>query len=110
VGAVLATRHVQQEHSQSEGRRGQGSAIIADGLVAAEHRRLSLYRSSEESDDFLDNEHDMLTTSRWSVGVVESIDGETIRVKGWGGSVSLDTVRVIVEEKQPKPTAPPDIF
>lgn len=55
---------------------------------------------------WLDNEHDMLTTSRWSVGVVESIDGETIRVKGWSGNVSLDTIRVIVEEKQQTPSAP----
>lgn len=59
---------------------------------------------------WLDNEHDMLTTSRWSVGVVDSIDGETIRVKGWSGNVSLDTIRVIVEEKQPKSAAPSDIF
>jgi hypothetical protein len=31
-------------------------------------------------------------------------------VKGWTGPVSLDTVRVIVEEKQAKPAAPADIF
>lgn len=49
---------------------------------------------------FLDSEYDMLTSSRWSVGVVDAASGESVRIRGWD-DVPLDTVRVIVEEKQP---------
>jgi hypothetical protein len=55
---------------------------------------------------WLDNEMEMLTSSRWSVGVVESVDGEAIRIKGWS-NVSLESVRVIVEEKSASGAATP---
>ena len=48
---------------------------------------------------WLDNEHDMLTSSRWSVGVVDSVGTDTVTIKGWS-AVAIETVRVIVEEKQ----------
>jgi hypothetical protein len=83
---------------------------VANGIVDVSVGRPIIWLIDEAGHKFLDNEHDMLTTSRWSVGVVESVDGETIKVKGWSGPVSLDTVRVIVEEKQAKPAAPADIF
>ena len=47
---------------------------------------------------WLDNEYDMLTSSRWSVGVVDALGTDTVTIKGWG-SVSIESVRVIVEEK-----------
>lgn len=52
----------------------------------------------ESGERFLNNEYDMLVSSRWSVGVVESVSADKARIKGWG-EVPLDTVRVIVEEK-----------
>ena len=52
----------------------------------------------EEAPKWLDSEYAMLTSSRWSVGVIESIEGETIRVKGWE-TITLDSVRVIVERR-----------
>lgn len=70
----------------------------------------------ESGRKWLDNEYDMLTSSRWSVGVVEAVDADTIRVKGWG-TVPLETVRVIVEEKgagasppAPSTPTPGDLF
>lgn len=52
----------------------------------------------ESGRKWLDNEHDMLTSSRWTIGVVDSIGADTLTLKGWG-TVSLESVRVIVEEK-----------
>jgi hypothetical protein len=52
----------------------------------------------EGSQRFLENEYDMLTSSRWEVGIVESVSADKARIKGWG-EVPLDTVRVIVEQK-----------
>jgi hypothetical protein len=40
----------------------------------------------------------MLTSSRWDVGVVDSVSADHVRIKGWGDA-PLDTVRAIVEEK-----------
>jgi hypothetical protein len=52
------------------------------------------------SKKFVDNEYDALTSSRWEAGVVEQLVGDKIRVKGWTyGAVSIDTTRVIVEQK-----------
>jgi hypothetical protein len=54
------------------------------------------------SKKFVDNEYDALTSSRWSAGVIESVESERIRVKGWSyGMVPIDTTRVIVETKRP---------
>ena len=47
---------------------------------------------------FLDSEYDMLTSSRWSVAVIESISAAGVRIQGWG-EVPLDTIRMIVEQK-----------
>jgi hypothetical protein len=46
------------------------------------------------------NEYEMLTSSRWSVGVIESVTADSVRIRGWG-PVPTDTVRVIVEDKKP---------
>jgi len=59
-----------------------------------------VFFAEEGRDKFLDCEYDMLTSSRWSVGVVAAIGAESIQIKGWG-DVPLDTVRRIVEETQP---------
>ena len=59
-----------------------------------------VFFAEEGRQRFLDNEYDMLTSSRWCVGVVDAVSAESVRIRGWG-DVPLDTVRVIVEEKQP---------
>jgi hypothetical protein len=52
------------------------------------------------SKKFVDNEFDALTSSRWEVGVIESVGTDKIRVKGWTfGAVPIDTTRVIIERK-----------
>lgn len=56
-------------------------------------------------DLFLDNEYEALTSSRWSVGVVESVDKDSIRVKGWG-PVPLAYARVVIDDKAAKPSTP----
>jgi hypothetical protein len=54
------------------------------------------------SKKFVDNEYDALTSSRWSAGVIDAVEGDQIRVKGWTyGMVPIDTTRVIVETKRP---------
>lgn len=53
------------------------------------------------SKKFVDNEYDALTSTRWEAGVIESIEGDQIRVKGWTyGMVPIDTTRVILETKR----------
>ena len=59
-----------------------------------------VFFSEEGHDRFLDSEFEMLTSSRWEVGVVESVGTDKIKISGWG-DVPLDTVRRIVEEVQP---------
>lgn len=59
-----------------------------------------VFFAEEGRERFLDNEYEMLTSSRWSVGVVDAVGTDTVRIKGWG-DVPLETVRVIVEEEQP---------
>lgn len=49
---------------------------------------------------WVDNDFDTLTTSRWTSGVIDSVDADTFRVKGWSGPISVDTARVIVETKR----------
>ncbi len=52
------------------------------------------------SHKFVDNEYDALTSSRWEAGVVDSVAGDKVRVKGWTyGTVPIDTTRVIIERK-----------
>ena len=58
-----------------------------------------VFFAEEGRQRFLDNEYDMLTSSRWVVGVVGAASGDTVMIRGWD-TVPLDTVRVIVEEKQ----------
>jgi len=53
----------------------------------------------EGGERFLDNESDMLTSSRWSVGVVDAVSADSVHIQGWD-KVALDTIRMIVEEKQ----------
>ncbi len=49
---------------------------------------------------WVENDFDTLTTSRWTSGVVESVDDSSFKVKGWSGPIAFDTARVIVETKQ----------
>ena len=56
----------------------------------------------EGRERFLDCEYDMLTSSRWSVAVVDGVGTDSVRIKGWGDVPLEETVRVIIEEK---PTA-----
>lgn len=53
-----------------------------------------------DNTDFLASENEALTSSRWDVGVVESINSDFIRVSGWAGNVKIDTVRIITEKKK----------
>lgn len=49
---------------------------------------------------FVFNDYDAHTSSRWEAGVIESISGDKIRVKGWTyGAVPIDTTRIVVETK-----------
>ena len=50
------------------------------------------------TDKWLDNEYDMLVSSRWSVGFVEAVNEDSVRIQGWGNA-SLASLRLIVEEK-----------
>lgn len=53
------------------------------------------------SKKFVDNEYDALTSSRWEAGVIESVESDKIRVKGWTyGMVPIDTTRVITDTKR----------
>jgi hypothetical protein len=83
---------------------------VADNASEIVVGKPMIWLMEESGHKWLDNEHDMLTTSRWSVGIVESVNGDTIRVTGWSAGISLDTARVIVEEKQAQAAAPADIF
>lgn len=51
------------------------------------------------SSKFLNSEHDALTSSRWEVGVIDSVSGNTFKVLGWPDPVPIDTARVITERK-----------
>lgn len=53
-----------------------------------------------DNEDFLTSENEALTSSRWDVGIVESINSDFIRVSGWAGNVKIETVRVITEKKK----------
>lgn len=78
---------------------------VADNIVDLEVGKPIVWFVEESpTRKWLDNEHDVHTSSRWSVGVIESLEGSTIRVRGWG-TVSLESVRIIVEEK-PAPGQP----
>jgi len=70
-----------------------------------------VFLSQESANElWLGNEYEALTSSRWSVGVVEAIDKDTIRVQGWG-PVPLAYARVIVDDKAKASTPPPgDLF
>jgi hypothetical protein len=57
-------------------------------------------RGMGDNTDFLNNEKEALTSSRWDVGIVESVGSDFVRVSGWGGDVKIDTVRVITEKKK----------
>lgn len=59
-----------------------------------------LIRSSSDHKIFLNSEDDALTTSRWDVGVVDSVGSDSIRVKGWETNVPIETVRVVTEKKK----------
>lgn len=48
---------------------------------------------------WLNSEHDALTSSRWEVGVIESVSGDTFKVMGWSGPIPIDTARVITERR-----------
>lgn len=59
-----------------------------------------LIRSSSDQKIFLNNESDALTSSRWDVGVVDSVGSDFIRVKGWDSNVPIEAVRAITEKKK----------
>lgn len=48
---------------------------------------------------WLNSEHDALTSSRWEVGVIESVSGDTLKVQGWSYPIPTDTARVITQRK-----------
>lgn len=48
---------------------------------------------------WLNSEHDALTSSRWEVGVIESVSGDTLKVQGWAYPIPTDTARVITDRK-----------
>lgn len=50
------------------------------------------------TDKWLLNEWDMLTSSRWSVGIVEAVNTDSVKIQGWGNA-SFASLRVIIEEK-----------
>jgi hypothetical protein len=62
------------------------------------------FSAETSSTKWLDSEYEALTSSRWEAGVTESasVGGPTgaVKVKGWG-DVQTDTVRVIVEARDP---------
>lgn len=49
---------------------------------------------------WLSNEHDALTSSRWEAGIVESVSGDTFRIKGWSYPIPIETGRVVVQKKR----------
>jgi hypothetical protein len=55
--------------------------------------------AESSSDKWLASEHDALTSSRWEVGVIDSVSGNTFKVLGWPDPVPIDTARVITERK-----------
>jgi hypothetical protein len=59
---------------------------------------------SDETDSkkWPDSEYEALTSSRWEAGVVDtpSSNGK-VRIKGWNDAVPMDTVRTIVEVRNP---------
>jgi hypothetical protein len=57
-------------------------------------------RGMGDNTDFLSNEKEALTSSRWDVGIVESISSDFVRVSGWAGNVKIDTIRVVTEKKK----------
>lgn len=61
-----------------------------------------IWFSAETSDGkFVNSEYEALTSSRWEAGVVESQQSASVlMVKGFG-AVSLDTVRLITEQRSP---------
>lgn len=59
-----------------------------------------LIRSSSDQKIFLNNENDALTSSRWDVGVVDSVGSDFIRVKGWDSNIPIESVRVVTEKKK----------
>jgi hypothetical protein len=57
-------------------------------------------RGMGDNTDFLSNEKEALTSSRWDVGIVESVKTGFVRVSGWAGDVKIETVRVVTEKKK----------
>lgn len=70
---------------------------VADKADQLEVGKPVVFFAEEGRQKFLDNEYDMLTSSRWSVAVVAGVGADSVNIKGWG-DVPLDTVRRVVEE------------
>ncbi|HEY3804743.1 MAG TPA: hypothetical protein VGL61_19150 [Kofleriaceae bacterium] len=69
---------------------GKGSLTVGQPVI---------YFSSENDDTkWVDSEYESLTSSRWEAGVIESVNGEKVRISSWG-DVPKDTIRVITETK-----------
>jgi hypothetical protein len=49
---------------------------------------------------WLDSEDDALTSSRWEAGIIESVGTTEFRVAGWPSAISMDTARVIIQQKK----------
>ncbi|HEX5058146.1 MAG TPA: hypothetical protein VFV99_02245 [Kofleriaceae bacterium] len=72
---------------------------VADKVAEVEVGKPVLFFVEEGGRKWLDNEYDMLTSSRWSLGVVDAATADAITIRGWG-PVSLESIRVIVEKKE----------
>jgi hypothetical protein len=56
----------------------------------------------DSSKKFVDTEYEALTSSRWEAGVIDSVEPEKVRVKGWtSGPIPIDTTRIVIEQKLP---------
>jgi hypothetical protein len=59
------------------------------------------FSSDTSAPKWADSEYEALTSSRWEAGVVDlPSSGGTVKIKGWGAA-DMDTVRVIVQVKDP---------
>lgn len=60
-----------------------------------------LIEAGSSSQKWLTSEYDALTSSRWEVGTIDKVSGETFTVLGWAKPVPIETARVIVQQRKP---------
>lgn len=53
-----------------------------------------------QGEQWLESEHDALTSSRWDAAYVDAVNrsAKTFRVKGWPDDLSIDAARVVTEQ------------